>query len=207
MWLGKEDCTAVVAVGDGAARLSEGVGGGGDLDVAGGAAALVRHVDDGIAFAFVKEASVGVHEIFVVDLGDLVFPVGFGFSEFGFARGGARFELGNFFVDEALGLGEGDLGFGDVGAEAVGDLHELKFAGLEFVDLSFVAYHFNAEFGVFLVFLGLELLDLQAIDGIATSANVEFNILDCDFVRLIIRLGGCQSLGVIGEAFLGRFLE
>ena len=175
--------------------------------MAGGAAAFAGDHDDGLSLAFFEEAGVGVHQGVVIDVCDFAFAGCFGLGEFVLALGGAGFELGDFFVDEALGFGEGGFGIGQILAELVSDFHELEFAGFECVDLFFVADDLGAELGVFFVLFGLELLVFETLDGVLTSADVEFDVFDLDFVGLEVGLGGGDGGGVVGEAFLGSFLK
>lgn len=103
--LGEKEGTAVVALGEGGARLGHGVSGGGDLDVAGGADAFGVHEDDGFAAAFFVEAGVDIVEMFVDAFG-LLSAAGEDFVEFLFAFVEAVLKFGDVFVNEPLSSGE-----------------------------------------------------------------------------------------------------
>ena len=92
-------------------------------------------------------------------------------------------------------------------------LHQLQFAGFQFVDFFLVAGDFMADRLVFLVLAGLELLELQPLDRRAAGSGVEFESFQAQFAidHGVVRPGDGRfvagQFGLGPGLVLGEFFE
>lgn len=175
------------------------------MDVAGAADALTVHLADGEAGALCEEAFVVVEEVFFYLSG--FFCTGFfEGGNFGAVSFGTLIENGDFFINDSLSFRECGFGISDASLTFVRLFHELEFLSLEFVDHFLVAYYFCSEFIVFVVFLSLELLDPELLDGGFACLAIEVEIFSGDLIFLISRFRVGKTRFVIGKTLTGESL-
>ena len=202
---GVEKGAAVVALGEFFISHDLDVGGGGEFDVAAPALFEVADGDDGLGAFFGEEAFVEFEAGFGDFFGNFR-AGGFEFLESGLSFFGGLvefFDLGGDFLFAFLEIG---FGGSEIGFEFIAFFHGFEFGGFQLVDLSGVAFHFEAEFDEFVVFFGFELLVFESFEALAAGADVEFDGFDGHFVLLVSGFGGFDSGLIGGEAEACSFL-
>ena len=113
------------------------------------------------------------------------------FAAFGFHALAALGDRCQILFNQRAGVAaRGFRGFqrGPLGVDL---LHHLQLAGFQFVDFLFVTHDLVADRLIFLVLAGFKLLDLEAQDGGAAGAGVEFETFQAQFTidQRIVRAG------------------
>ncbi len=109
------------------------------------------------------------------------------------------FDRDQILFYDRLCLREPGLGFRLPFPESIHFFHRLKLFGFQLVDLFFVAGHLVAEGVVFVVFLGLELLRLKALDRRPARFRIHLDLFHFQLDGFEFVVGFLQSGGVAIE--------
>lgn len=191
-----EDAAAALALSEGDG-LAEGLNDAGDdFHVAAAAHGIFHRDDGGVAFLG-ENAGVEVEGVFV-NRGREFCALSGEFFEALFDAFGSLVESFELVVYALLGFTELGLSLFETGFVCFKGLHLVEFFVLHGGDLGLVAFDFVSEGGELVVFAGLELLVLKALDGGLTGLDVELDALNFD-LSLLHRLGGAIHRGLVAS--------